>query len=85
MACPGLAYRLSNTLLDIKQIFKDDTGNEQRLSMNQFFIAMYSAAGSMSKRAFEVDLVQHAMDNMDPEVKIHVESTYTDHLKHREC
>ena len=84
MACPGLAYRPSNALLDVKQIFDDDNGNEQRLSMNQFFIAMYSAAGSMSKKAFEVDLVQHAMDNMDPEVKIHVEITYTDHLKQRE-
>ena len=84
MSCPGLAYRPSNTLLDVKQIFQDDAGNPQRLSMNQFFIAMYGAAGSMSKKSFEVDLVTHAMDNMDPEVRVHVESTYTDHLKHRE-
>lgn len=84
MACPGLAYRLSNTLQDIKQMFQDANSNEQRLTMNQYFIAMYGAASSMSKKAFEVDLVQHAMDNMDPEVKIHVESTYNDHLKHRE-
>ena len=48
--------------------------------MNEFFIQMINASVTLTHGNFEVDLVQHAMDNMDPEVKNHVEGTYTGHL-----
>ena len=33
--------------------------------MNEFFIKIYNAAVTLSPDIFEVDLVTHAMDNMD--------------------
>ena len=48
--------------------------------MNISFIQMINSSVTLTHNNFEVDLVQRAMDNMDPEVKTHLERTYTGHL-----
>ena len=48
--------------------------------MNGYFIQIINASVTLTHNNFEEDLVQHAMDNMDPEVKTHLEGAYRGHL-----
>ena len=73
--CPNTAYRPSMTLNNVKQVKEDANGNKVRIPMNEFFIQMINASVTLTHNNFEVDLIQHAMDNMDPEVKNHLEGT----------
>ena len=78
--CPNIAYRPSMTLDNVKQVKEDANENKIRIPMNEIFIRMVNASVTVMHYNFEVDLVQHVMDNMDPEVKTHLEGTYTGHL-----
>ena len=67
--CPNIAYRPSMTLGNGKQVKEDAYRNKVRIPMNEFFIQMINASVTLTNNNFEVDLVQHAMNNMDPDVK----------------
>ena len=78
--CPNIAYHPSMTLDIAKQVKEDANGNKIRILMNELFIQVINASITLTHDNFEVDLVQHVMDNMNPEAKTHLEGTYTGHL-----
>ena len=78
--CPNIAYRPPITLDNVKQVKEDANGNKVRIPMNEYFIQMINASVTLTHDNFEEDLVHHAMDNMDPEVKTHLEGAYRGHL-----
>ena len=78
--CANLAYRPAQTLDNVKQVHDDANGNKVRIPMNDFFNKILNASATLSPDNFEVDLVTHAMDSMDPDGKTHLEDQYTGHL-----
>lgn len=81
--CPGVAFRPSSALLMVKQIMKDDNGNEYRISMSLYFTNLGIACTCMGKDDYELDVVIYACDNMDPDVRRELESAHDGHLKAR--
>ena len=69
MICSNIVYRPSMTLDNVKQVKEDANGNKVHIPMNEYFIQMINASVTLTHGNVEEDLVQHAMDNMDPEVK----------------
>ena len=70
--------------MSVKQIYTDANGNPIRLTMHQYFTNAFTAITCMNRDVFEVDVVAHIIDHMDPQVRANLEASYTDHLKPRD-
>ena len=78
--CANLVWRPAQTLDNVKQILEDANGNKVHIPMNEYFIKIINASATLTPGNFEVDLITHAMDNMDSDVKTHLEGHYTGHF-----
>ena len=58
----------------------DANGNVARLPIQLYFTNIMIAMHSMGKENYKIDVVDYTVNNMDPDVKAEIESTYTGHL-----
>ena len=81
--CPGVAYRPSSALNQVKQIYTDANGNKTCVPIQLYMTNVLIAMNCMGRKDYEVDVVNYAVDNMDPDVKAEMESAYSAHLQPR--
>ena len=67
----------------VKQVTTDENGNVARLPIQLYFTNIMIAMNCMGRMPCEIDVVKYAVDNMDPDVKAEMESTYTGNLTAR--
>ena len=78
--CTGMSYRPSPSLNTVTQIYTDANGNKARLSIHLYFTNIFIAMNCIGNTDYEVDVVHHVVENMDPDTKTEMESNYTAHL-----
>ena len=81
--CPETAYRPFAVLSRVRHVYTDDNGNEARLNIHVYFMNLLIAVGCMGKEEFEIDVVRHAVDYVDPDIKSHLEANYDGHFDAR--
>ena len=75
--CPGTAYCPSAALSWVKQVFEDNNGNETGTSTHVYFMNLLIGVSCMRWDKFEVDVVTHAIDHMDPDIRAQLEANYS--------
>ena len=81
--CPGVAYRPSPALNQVKQVHVGENGNKTRVPIQLFFTNFLIVMNCMGGKEYEVDVVDYAVNSMEPDVKAEMEASYSDHLKPR--
>ena len=67
----------------VKQVTTDENGKVARLPIQIYFTNIMIAMNCMGRMPYKIDVVNYAVDNMDPDVKAEMELTYTGHLAAR--
>ena len=81
--CPGITYHPSSALNQVKQVHVDESGNKTRVLIQLCFTNIFIATNCMGKNEYKVNIVDYAVNSMDPDVKAEMEAAYSDHLKPR--
>ena len=74
--CPGVAYRPSSALSQVKQLHQDTMGNITRVPMQLYISNVLTVMNCMGRQDYEIDVVMYTVNNMDPDVKAELLTSY---------
>lgn len=87
LALPDAAFGTNTTWLDTwkkDELFREEiVKGGMAFSIQLYFTNLFVTMGCMDKGPYQVDIVNWAVDNMDPDIRAETESQYNGHLKPR--
>ena len=83
--CPNLEHRPESALNMVKQIYVGADGNRARISMSLYMTNLAIAASCLGHGDYTIDVVDHGLQNMDPDVKEMLLLHWDGHRESRTC